>query len=138
MINLFKHNIGPEEISNCLETLMGGWHTSGPVNRKVESIINNYFSAHSVLTNSCTTGLIALTQALGIGPDDEVITTPMTFSATAASVMNCGAKPVFVDINPNTGLMDLDLIEAAITSNTKAVYVVHLYGHMPNMKKLKN
>ena len=75
--------------------------------------------------------------AYGIGPGDEVITTPMTFIATANAVIHAGATPVFVDVEPETGNINANLIENAITSRTKAILPVHLYGQMCDMKKIR-
>ena len=82
---------------------------------------------------SCASGTDALVlsvQALGIGDDDEVITTPFTFFATASSIWRNGAKPRFVDINPDTFNLDVQKIEAAITSKTRAIMPVHLLGRL--------
>ncbi|MEK6808484.1 MAG: DegT/DnrJ/EryC1/StrS family aminotransferase, partial [Nanoarchaeota archaeon] len=76
--------------------------------------------------------------ALGIGNGDEVITTPMTFIATATSILHAGAKPVFVDVEKDTGLIDVNKIEKAITPRTKAIIPVHLYGTMVDMAAIKN
>src|SRR5262249_39453218 len=75
--------------------------------------------------------------ALDIGPGDEVITTPMSFVATATAILEAGAMPVFVDVEPDTGNLDPHLVEAAITSRTKAILPVHLYGLMCDMRALK-
>ena len=92
---------------------------------------------HTLAVNSCTGGLHLSLLALGIGPGDEVITTPMTFIATATSILEAGAEPVFVDVEPDTGNIDVDLVEAAITPRTKAIMPVHLYGLMCDMRSLR-
>jgi dTDP-4-amino-4,6-dideoxygalactose transaminase len=83
--------------------------------------------------NSGTSALHLALLAVGIGPGDEVITVPMTFVATTAAILYCGAKPVFVDVDPVTWTMDSRLIEAAITPRTKAILPVHLHGLMADM-----
>ena len=83
--------------------------------------------------NSGTSALHLALLAAGIGPGDEVITVSMTFVATTAAILYCGAKPVFVDVDPNTWTMDPNLIEAAITPRTKAILPVHLHGLMADM-----
>jgi dTDP-4-amino-4,6-dideoxygalactose transaminase len=83
--------------------------------------------------NSGTSALHLALLAAGIGPGDEVITVSMTFVATTAAILYCGAKPVFVDVDPNTWTMDPNLIEAAITARTKAILPVHLHGLMADM-----
>jgi dTDP-4-amino-4,6-dideoxygalactose transaminase len=76
---------------------------------------------------SGTSALHLVLVALGIGSGDEVITTSLSFNATAQAIAYCGAKPVFVDVHPETGLMDVEQVEASITSKTKAVLPVHLF-----------
>jgi dTDP-4-amino-4,6-dideoxygalactose transaminase len=83
--------------------------------------------------NSGTSALHLALLAAGVGPGDEVITVSMTFVATTAAILYCGAKPVFVDVDPNTWTMDPHLIEAAITLRTKAILPVHLHGLMADM-----
>jgi hypothetical protein len=91
---------------------------------------------YAIGVNSCTDGLFLSLKALGIGPGDEVITTPFTFVATAEVIVNCGAKPVFVDIEPRTFNIDVSKIEKAITSRTKAIIPVHLFGQMAEMDEI--
>src|ERR1700719_3597859 len=90
-------------------------------------------SRHCVALNSGTSALHLALLAAGIGPGDEVITVSMTFVATTAAILYCGAKPVFVDVDPVTWTMDPNLIEAAITPRTKAILPVHLHGLMADM-----
>ena len=83
---------------------------------------------HCILTNGGTTALSTSLHVLGVGPGDEVITTPNTFIATINTITNLHALPVFVDVDPDTGSIDADLIEAAITEHTRAILPVHLAG----------
>jgi dTDP-4-amino-4,6-dideoxygalactose transaminase len=89
--------------------------------------------AHCTALNSGTSALHLALLAAGIGHGDEVITVSMTFVATTAAILYCGAKPVFVDVEPDTWTIDPTLIEAAITPRTKAILPVHLHGLMANM-----
>jgi len=91
---------------------------------------------HAVAVNSGTSALHCALVAAGIGPGDEVITTPFTFVATVASILYAGAKPVLVDIDPVTFNIDPAKVEAAITKNTKALLPVHLYGQCADMDPL--
>jgi len=91
---------------------------------------------HCVLTNGGTTALSASLHCLGVGPGDEVITTPNTFIATINVICNAHALPVFVDIDPDTGSIDADLIEPAITEHTKAILPVHLSGFPVDIEKI--
>jgi dTDP-4-amino-4,6-dideoxygalactose transaminase len=90
-------------------------------------------AAHGVGTNSGTSALHLALLAAGIGPGDEVITTPFTFVATAAAILYTGARPVYVDIHPHTYNLDETKIAAAITPRTKAIVPVHLFGHPADM-----
>ena len=83
-------------------------------------------------------GLVLALEALGIAPGDEVITTPMTFISTPNAALFHGAVPVFADVDPKTGLIDPDAVEAAITPRTRAVIVVHLYGQLADMRRLRD
>jgi dTDP-4-amino-4,6-dideoxygalactose transaminase len=90
-----------------------------------------------VAVNSGTAALIATLHSLDLKDTDEVITTPFTFIATSNSIIHAGGKPVFVDIDPETYLLDISKVEKAITKNTKAIIPVHLYGRVCDMEALK-
>ena len=119
--------------------LKGEILTTGEYVAKLEQKLATYLGRKHVLAvNSCTAALHLSLLGLGIGPGDEVITTPMTFIATATSILEAGARPVFVDVEPDTGNLDAALIEAAITPRTKAIMPVHLYGLMCDMQSLRS
>lgn len=109
----------------------------GPKVVEIETDIANYCQTkHAVGVSSGTDALILALMALGIGKGDEVITTPFTFFATAGSIYRVGATPVFVDIDPDTYLINPDLIEEKITAKTKAIMPVHLFGQMCDMDQI--
>lgn len=127
---LLKSEIMPE-IESILDSqyLIGG-----PPLGAFEGSAAAYCEArHAVGCSSGTDALILALMALCVGPGDEVITTPYTFFATAGSIWRVGAKPVFVDINPQTFNIDAKQIEAAITNKTKAIMPVHLFGQCAEM-----
>lgn len=93
---------------------------------------------YAIAVNSGTTALIAALSTLHLSHNDEVITTPLSFSATADAIVLAGGKPVFADVDPVTGNLDPRAVETAITDKTKAVIAVHLYGIPANMKRLKS
>jgi dTDP-4-amino-4,6-dideoxygalactose transaminase len=121
--------IEEDEISQVVEVLRSGWIGTGPRIARFEHDFRAYAEAESaVAVSSCTAGLHLALCVTGIGPGDEVITTSMTYGATANAIVSAGARPVLVDCDPETGLIDPDQVEAAITSRTRAIVPVHLHG----------
>jgi dTDP-4-amino-4,6-dideoxygalactose transaminase len=122
--------IGEEEISEVVDTLRSDWITTGPKTKRFEKEFAAYLDAPGALAlNSCTAGLHTALATLGIGPGDEVITTPMTFAASVNVIEHVGAQPVLVDVEPDTLNLDPALVAAAITPRTRAVLPVHFAGH---------
>lgn len=122
--------IGEEEINEVIDTLNSDWITTGPKVKRFEEEFSRYFGAPSALAlNSCTAALHTALVTLGVGRGDEVITTPMTFCASVNVIEHVGARPVLVDVEPDTLNIDPTKIESAITKNTKAILPVHYAGH---------
>jgi dTDP-4-amino-4,6-dideoxygalactose transaminase len=122
--------IGEEEIAEVVDTLRSGWITTGPKTARFEAALAAYLGARGALgLSSCTAGLHTALVCLGIGPGDEVITTTLTFCSTVNVVEHVGARPVLVDVEPDTLNIDPAKIEAAITPRTKAIIPVHYAGH---------
>ncbi len=116
------------------EVIESGQFVLGPAVSAFEERFASYCNArHCVALNTGTSALHLALLATGVGPGDEVITVSMTFVATTAAILYCGAKPVFVDVDPRTWTMAPDLIEAAITPRTKAIMPVHLHGLVADM-----
>ena len=137
-VEFYKHNIGEEEAERIHHAIGGIFLSTGELTYDFERSFSEYLGVPSTIgLMSCTAALHLSLLALGIGEGDEVITTPMTFIATATSILHAGAKPVFVDVEPKTGNLNAELVEQAITPKTRAVLPVHLYGHMCDMKELR-
>lgn len=129
--------IGEEERQQLLSVLESKWLSRGPKTLEFEKQFSQLVnSPHSIGVNSCTAGLHLAQLALGIGPGDEVITTPYTFIASVNTIIHCGAKPVLVDIDPRTLNIDVDRIEQAITPRTKAIIPVHFAGYPCEMSAI--
>jgi dTDP-4-amino-4,6-dideoxygalactose transaminase len=101
-------------------------------------VIDRFNLADCIAVNNGTSALIAPMWSMDFEPGDEVITTPFTFAATSNSILIAGAKPVFVDIDPDTLLIDANKIEEKITNKTKAILPVHLYGRICDMEKINS
>lgn len=137
-IEFYKHNIDDIDIKNLIKVLKGFFLTTGETVALFEKKLAKYLDLkHAVGLMSCTNALHLSLVYFNIGPGDEVITTPLTYTATVDAIEYVGAKPVFVDVEATTGNINVDLIEQAITKKTKAILLVHLYGHMCDMKKIR-
>ena len=130
--------IGEEEIAEVLQALRSGWVTTGPKTKQFESDFADYLGGglEAIAVNSATAGLHLGLEAMGIGIGDEVITTTHTFTATAEVIRYLGATPVFVDVDVTTLCIDVDAVERAITSRTKAIIPVHFAGRAADMTRL--
>ena len=136
-VPFFMHDLGKAELDSIAEVLAGSILTTGEWVARFEERFANYLGVrHALALTSCTGTLHLSLIALGIEPGDEVITTPMTFIATATAIMEAGAKPVFVDVESETGNLNASLIEAAITERTRAILVVHLFGQCAKMEQI--
>lgn len=139
MVDLIRqHAELKEEIERAVcATLEGGQYILGPQEQQFEREFADYTGVdHAIGVASGTDALYLILKAMGIGPGDEVITTPFTFIATAEVISNCGAVPVFTDINPDTFNIDVSLISRALTPRTKAIIAVHLFGQPADMEPL--
>jgi dTDP-4-amino-4,6-dideoxygalactose transaminase len=131
------HSIKEEIDSAVLSTLESGHFILGPQVVKFEESIAAYLGVnYAIGLASGTDALVLALRALNIGAGDEVIIPAYTFFATAGTVMSVGAKPVFVDVDPQNYQIDVSKIESAITSRTKAIIPVHLYGHPSEMNPI--
>jgi perosamine synthetase len=106
--------------------------------RALEQVFREYFGVrHAIAVNSATSGLHAALSATGIGPGDEIITSPYTMAASATCALMCGAVPVFADVEPDTFCLDPDSVEANITPNTKAIVAVNIFGQAADLEPLR-
>lgn len=130
-------SIGEEEIDEVAATLRGEWLTTGPRTQRFERDMTARVGAGRALAvSSGTAAMQVALAAAGIGPGDDVITTTMTFCATAHVIHHAGARPIIVDVEPDTMNIDPSAVERAITPNTRAIMPVHLHGHPADMDPL--
>jgi dTDP-4-amino-4,6-dideoxygalactose transaminase len=130
-------DIDGSEIEEIKEALASGWVTTGPKTKQFESEFAQAVGAkHAIAVNSCTAAMHLALEAIGLKSGDEVITTPYTFAATAEVIRYFDAKPVFVDVEPETFNIDVNQIEQAITPKTRAVIPVHIGGLSAEMDSL--
>lgn len=131
-------NLGDEEIAEVVDTLRSGWLSTGPKTKRFERDFAHSVGAQTgVALSSCTAGLHLSLMALGVGPGDEVITTPYTFCATANVIEHVGATTILADVQPDTLNIDPERIKTAISERTRAVIVVHLAGHPVDLSEIR-
>ncbi len=129
--------IGEEEIAEVIDTLHSDWITTGPKARRFEQEFVEFVGAPAALAvSSGTDAMLVGLAALGVGPGDEVITTSLTFCSTVHVIEHLGARPVLVDVEPDTLNIDPAQVERAITPRTRGIMPVHLYGHPCDMDAL--
>lgn len=133
-----RPSITDVEVAYATDAARNGWgeHCYDYIFRFEEAFRAHLGSQYAIATSSCTGALHMGMHALGIGPGDEVIMADTNWVATAAPIVHLGATPVFVDILPDSWCLDPQQVEAAITSNTKAIVAVHLYGNLCDMHAL--
>lgn len=137
-VPFFRHDLGQPELEAIAEVLAGPILSTGETVARFEKNFSDYLGRkHTLGVTSCTGAMHMALLALDVGPGDEVITTPMTFVATAGAIAVTGATPVFIDIEADTGNLDAGKIEAAITERTKAILPVHLFGLMCDMREIR-
>lgn len=130
--------IDEDDIEAVSEVLRSDYLTCGPMVKKMEDSLCEYTGAkYAVAVSNGTAALHCACIAAGIGPGDEVITTPLTFAASANCVRYCGGTPVFADINPNTYNIDPDSIRKKVTNKTKAIIAVDFTGQAVNVKEIR-
>jgi dTDP-4-amino-4,6-dideoxygalactose transaminase len=126
-----------DDIAQVTKCLRSGWLTTGQRTMEFEKNFAEYIgSRHAIAVNSCTAAMHLALAALGVGPGNEVITSPYTFVATCEAIQYLGARPVFVDIDPVTMNLNPDLLAGALTERTRAIVPVHLAGHPADMAKI--
>ena len=137
-VPLSRPSLGPEEEEAVVEILRSGWLTSGHQISAFEQAFSEAVgAAHTVAVNSCTAAIHLCLADCGVKPGDEVISTPITWASTGNTLLNMGARVVFVDVEPDTLNLDPAQVEAAITERTRAIIPVHLAGHPCDMTALR-
>src|SRR5262245_17577293 len=142
-IPFYKPLIARDEIAQLVEAVESGWLTTGPKTLAFERAIASYVGApFAVGVNSCTAAMHLALVAMEIGPGDVVLTSPITFPATANVIEHCGARPVFIDVEPETLLLDVAALEKFLAAperkgieagKVKAIIPVHLAGQPCDM-----
>lgn len=137
-VDFYCHSLDDNDRQAALEVMRSVFLSAGPVSAAFEEKFAQYTGApYVVALNSGTAALHLALMALDIKPGDEVITTPMTFIASVNAILYVGATPVLADVEPDTGLIDINKAAAQITPRTKAILPVHMYGAMADMRALR-
>jgi len=137
-IEFYKHSLGEEEIERVNRVLRSLFITTGEEVAEFEKDLAQFLNLpYTVAVTSCTAAMHLALLAAGLKEKEEVITTPLTFIGTANSILMAGGTPVFVDVEMDTGNINPELIEDAITEKTRGILPVHLYGQMPNMERIR-
>lgn len=139
-VPFYRQSFGRDEIREIVDTVRSGWVTTGKKARLLEQNIAGYVNArHTMAVNSCTAAMHLLLLASGIGPGDEIVTTPYTFVATTEAILYTGATPVYCDIDYRTLNIDAETAADRITKKTRALLPVHIAGlpvHMDGFLRL--
>jgi dTDP-4-amino-4,6-dideoxygalactose transaminase len=137
-IPFLKPDIREDDIRRAVKSIKSGWLVYGPYAKEAEAALARTLRAlHVALTASCTAALHMGLVLAGIKAGDEVITTPYSWVSTSDVILYQGAKPVFADVDPETGILDIREVEKKITKKTKAILLVHLFGQMADMKAFR-
>jgi len=136
-VSLATPALGPEELQEIQAAFAEGWITGGPRVARFGTALRSYLGVDNlVCTNSCSAGLTLALVELGVTAGDEVLNPAITFTACANVAVHRGALPVFVDVDPDTGLIDFDAARVAVTDRTKALVAVHLHGRPLDMEEV--
>jgi len=136
-IPLTRPYFDEEEIEEIKGVLDSGWVSQGPKTKEFEEAFAKYVGAkYAIAVTNCTAALHLSLLAIGVGKGDEVLVADFTYPATAHSVLYCGAKPIFIDVDPKTYNIDPELIEEKITEKTKAIIPVHIFGQPADMEPI--
>jgi dTDP-4-amino-4,6-dideoxygalactose transaminase len=144
-VEFYRHQLGDDEAASWREVLGTLFLTLGPQVARFEEELGAFLvrgregqtAPHVVGTSCCSMGLLMALRALDVEEEDEVITTPMTFVSTTNAILHLRARPVLVDVEPATGLIDPAAVRAAIGPRTKGIVPVHLYGQLADMRALR-
>jgi perosamine synthetase len=137
-IQISQPSMGEAEWQALREPIFSGWITQGPKVREFENKFAQIHKVkHAIAVSNCTTALHLALVALGVKEGDEVIVPAFTWVSTANAVMYCNAKPIFIDIDPTTFNIDITQLKSKITSSTKVIIAVHLFGLCANINKIK-